>query len=233
MLKYVIYYLNETYYTPLLLLLMQILTLTISIKFRKNNSTLKFLPIYLSLSLIQNLIFFASMLRFAHSTRAMLYTLNEYAIFLFTIIETMIFTLLYNRSFSHRRRIFNAILLGILAFYSFYLMMRDHTTTNLLTTMYFTESTILTLQCISYFTTVFKSPHTLTLSRDPLFWMSIGLSFVVLGMISFNLMHNYLTHEYPTTLERLQTIVYITYCIFFGTIIKAYLCNRGTSKEYF
>jgi hypothetical protein len=209
-----------------MLLVLQISALTISCRRSKKFKLLKYLPIYISFGLAQNIFFLFSLLDLGLAFRLKYYKVNDYIIYIFTIIEITIFTLLYNSLFSINRKVTNSILLSLIIGYCLFLLLTNPITNDSLTTLYIIESTMLTFQCITYYINIFKSSKTLILSQDPIFWITTGLSFVMLGIMPFNLMQNYLMAQYPIPSERLQTVTYLAYCLFFTIIIKAYLCRQ-------
>jgi hypothetical protein len=82
---------------------------------------------------------------------------------------------------------------------------------------------------LSYFLNIFRRFQIVRLVHYPSFWISTGLGIFVISTLPFSIMTNYLFSEGSQLFDRLFSIFFVFYTLFFIMIIRGFFCKTPTN----
>ena len=216
---------QENYFTSLGIIVLGVAGVKIGLQQRKNIPLLKFLPAYFIISVIQSLFNCLNFFKWERAELEALYAANNYIILLFIICEAIIFGHLFihilkNKLIKQSLKIFTAIFPAVVVLLSFYIP----TAHELFTIAYIAEAALLAIPSAWYFYELVKTPPELNPAIDPRFWVVTGLSFLLIVTLPYIVIQDYIAETDTRLFDKLQTLVYFAYCLFFSFIIKGYMC---------
>lgn len=217
-----------TYYIPPALLIICLATVFIGYFNKRKFKSLKFLPIYAIASFLQIIITFICI---SYRTSPFSVKVNNYTIFLFVIIEFVIFynlTLQWIKSSYLKKSIY--FIGSLFIAFSIYSLFNIDFSENIPDSFYITDSICLVIPCLVYFYEIFTTSPLISLSSQPSFWIIIGFSFMAICTLPFYLLEPYLYENIVNFYDQVYTLNYIFYCLLFIFISKAFLCRPVTAK---
>lgn len=222
-----LYFLAETYYFPLILLLLSVIAAIIGFRHRHKFKYLRFFPWYALAAAMQILISF-----FCVSCKLPSYALiANSSLLCFMVVEFIIFYHLLSRilRIAYLRATIKVMQLIFLAVTSVTCL--DFSFIECVPLLYnIINSLFLIIPCLFYFYEVFTSPPTVSLSSQPAFWIIIGFSFMVIGSLPFYFLEHFLYNNMMEVYGQLSAMTYVFYCLLFILISKAFLCKRAIAK---
>ena len=217
---------RENYYTSLLLIVTGLAAIQIAFKYRKKFPILKFIPLYLCVSVFQSLFNCLIFLNWHSDLKYWLFDVNNYIILIFIALETTIFGNFLSASISNRilKRSIRAFQIPLLMFFGYLLLFSplDH---RQFTIAYTVETCYLIVPCLFYYYEILRKVLYFNPLYEPSFWVITGLTLFLLTTLPYTMIQDYIARVYDTLFNRLQTLFYISYSLFFGLIIRAYLCK--------
>jgi hypothetical protein len=222
-----LYFLRETYYVPLIMLLLCLITATIGYRNRHRFTYLKLFPIYALASALQVILTFFI---YIFQPSSFLLIVNT-SIIIFVSIEFFIFFNLLSQLIKNRyfKRSMAAMQFSFILF-SVFVWLNFKTNQCLPLSFNIVNSTCLIIPCLFYFYELFKAPPTISLSAQPAFWVIIGFSFMAICSIPFYLLENYFYNNMPDFYNQVCTLNYVFYCLVFILISKAFLCKPAVAR---
>ena len=219
---------ESQYFSRPTLLLVAIVSIIISLRNRKKFKILDWFPIYLISFLVA---FLANDMLYVLSLRPFFIPCSQYADYIFTLLELLVFSNLYYRIINNQS-VKNTILITNMVFFAYFIYMAvldvdfpngisELTQSN----VYTVEAVLLLLMCLTYFFQVFRSLPYSDIKNEPIFWISAGLLFFVTCTLPHSLLENYIFKNYHSYSFSLYAIFYIFYILLFLMIIRAYSCK--------
>lgn len=222
-----LYFLAETYYTPLILLSLSLATVIIGYHNRHKFAYLRLFPIYAVASTIQIIISLCCIFFIIPSYKLII----NFSSIAFTIIEFLIFyDLLFHiirdkfltRSMEVSRIVFLVLTLCVLLTSSFSnVIPLSFNVINLI---------LLIIPCLFFFYEVFNTSPSIPLSYQPAFWIITGFAFMIICTLPFYLLEKYFFHNMINLYNKISALTYAFYCLLFILICKAFLCKQMTVK---
>ena len=222
---------QENYYTSLGVIVLGLIGINIGVKQRKKVLLLKFSH-YLFLSVIQSLFNCLLFFKWNRSQLLIIYEVNNYIILVFIICEVLIFGSLFlhvlkNKILKKCINIFQ-FLFPILIVSLIILVPISH---KLFTAVYLAEAIFLIVPCSWYFIEMIREPVSLSPSSNSSFWVITGISFLLIVTLPYILIQDYIAEVNTRLFDKLQTLIYFAYCLFFAFIIKAYICESDNANS--
>lgn len=230
--KYLFEFFNENYYTSLILILLAIVAIRISVRNRKENNLLKFIPAYLIFSVFQSLFNFLVILDLSYEFREACYKINNYIILSFVVFEAFVFGNLFAHIITSK--VAKKIIQGATRIFPIAITLTvisnkvDH---QLFTAIYLAETGFLLIPCIIYYIEVLGGGSDYKVPDQTTFWIITGLTSFLVTTLPYVTIQDYIFKVNNKLFDQLQTLIYLPYCIFFLLIIKAYKCPRHVNMQ--
>jgi hypothetical protein len=222
-----IYFLSETYYVPLVLLALSIVTAIIGYFNRQKFKYLRLFPVYALVSAIQILISLACVFFRIPTFRHII----NYSVLIFVIIEffvfyNFLFQVIKNKHFKRSMQIMQTASIS----FGLYICLDFPDSNTIPLSFNIVNSTLLFIPCLFFFYEVFKTPPSTSLANQPSFWIIIGFAFMIICTLPFNLLETYFLINMTDLYNQICTLSYVFYCLIFFLICKAFLCKPIITK---
>lgn len=220
-----------TYYTEVILFILQIITLFISLKKKKLYPQLSFFPIYfLSFILLTTNGYLYYLV--GSYPKFLFYTVEIIGNYLVTLIEFLTFlcylhTIIISSSLKKITRLIGFISLA--PFLIVFFQIIESPTNDIkekINNLYLIESIALLIPCSFYFIELFITPTLNKLSSRPEFWISSGLMFYIVGTLPATVITDYYYAHNMTVYMNLFAVIYTFYILLFLMILKSYQCRK-------
>lgn len=154
----------------------------------------------------------------------------------FTLVEMMVFSHFFYHILKNlliRRIILLMVILFIVYFLLFLLLsISNHgLESEMVQQAYTVENLLLAIPCVCYFIELFKKNLTLSLKKEPAFWIVTGLSFFLACTLPLSLVEPYLMKNNHVLWTKVYPLHYIFYILFFLLVLKAYLIKKPNTPN--
>jgi hypothetical protein len=219
------HFLADTFYVPIVMLALSIVTIVIGFVNRSKFKYLRLLPIYALTSAVQITVCLAAF------EISFFVPLVNSSIIIFVVVESVIFfNLLSHLIKSKILKTSMKLILVFFTLFSAFIWTKFRFEDCLPICFNIINSTCLIIPCLFYFYELFKVPPSISLSDQPAFWITIGFSFMTICSIPFYLLENYFYYDLPNFYDQICTLNYVFYCLIFMLICKAFLCRPEIVK---
>ena len=218
-----LYYLAETYYTPLILLSLSLATAIIGYRNRHKFNYLRLFPIYAVAAAVQIIISLSCVFFIIPSYKLLInYSSVAFAIIEFFIFYNLLFQIIRDkflkRSMEVARFAFPVLTLCVWLNSSF---------SNFIPLSFNIINLILLLiPCLFFFYEIFNTVPSTTLANQPSFWIITGFAFMIICTLPFYLLENYFFINMIDLYNKICALSYVFYCLLFILICKAFLCKQ-------
>lgn len=215
------YYLSETYYIPIVLIVVCLTTALLGYYRKHKFVYLRLFPAYAMASAIQIVISLACVFFVIPTFQLIInYTNVGFVIIEFFIFYDLLFQIIRNK---HLKRIMQLmqILFIILSTYIFvnYPIFPIPLLFNII------NSFLLLIPCLFFFYEVFNTTPSTSLANQPAFWIVTGFAFMIICTLPFYFLETFFLNNMPDLYNRICTLNYVFYCLLFFLICRAYLCK--------
>lgn len=222
-----IYFLSETYYLPLILLILCLITMVVGYINKCKFKHLQLFPLY-ALAAATQIVFFLTCIFFRAPTFRLL---GNYSTLIFALIELYIFynslfQIIKNKYFKQSMHVMQIIFIS----FGLFLCLNFPHSDWVPASFNITNLVFLFLPCLFFFYEVFKTSASISLANQPSFWIVTGFSFMIVCTFPFYLLETYLIANMPNLYNQIYTLNYVFYCLIFLLICKAYLCKPITIR---
>lgn len=215
-------FLSESYYVPLLLLVLCITTAALGCL---NMSKFKHLRLFIlyALAAAAQIIFCFYCLLFRVSAAEIL---SNYSSTAFVIVEVyifynLLFKILRSKYLKHLMQIVQGmfLLIGVLVCLTMPTLGSIPLSFNIL------NSIVLLIPCLFFFFETFKSDPSHSLPKQPEFWIITAFGFMTICTLPFYLIEKYFLTNSSNMYTQVSALNYFFYCLLFLLISKAFLCK--------
>lgn len=231
-LSYLITYWEQSYYTPLVTLLLSGLGLIFTIKKASPrnpfNALILFFAFHFALEILAN----------AEASLSVTYDTALFQLFLYadlstTVVEACVFCyiitkILRNPRFRTYVTLLAVIFCIVVGLALVFALDNFHLRQEVLQKLFTTQAAILIAGCAFYFVDLFGTPPTISLLKSQGFWIITGLTVFSVCTLPFSLFGDYLLHHNFTLYLKLFSIFGIFYCLLFIMIMYSYSCATPT-----
>jgi hypothetical protein len=220
-------YLSDTYYIPLIQLVLALAAAVIGYIHRRKFKYLRLFPIYAIASAIQTGLVFSCIIFKIHAY----IFFGNYSIVIFVIIEFFIFyNLLFQLIKSQHLKTSMRIMQATFSLFLLFMCCNFKFSDAIPSSFTIVNSVFLFIPCLFFFYEIFKLPPSISLINQPPFWIITGFAFMVICTLPFYFLEPFLLNNMFNLYEQIYTLTYVFYCLVFLLICKAFLCTPVTTK---
>lgn len=222
-------------YTILLVVICQILSITIILKYWRNEKAHKLMLLYTSYGLfLFTMGHFIFYLINQNNSNVNAVAINEILNIIYSVIEIACFTHILKTSINSKSiRIINrgitsfvTVITPVLLFIVFYDKVANNIKRYITDTFSFFGIAYIGILTLVYFINIFKSSPEIDLKKSPVFWISSFLLLYAIGFPLIILLIEYYRHTNREIFQVLVSLHYLSLSLVYIGIIKAVLCKK-------
>jgi hypothetical protein len=223
---------SKFYYTPLLMLIVEVTALVMAIIYIRKTKIGKAFIFYIAFDLCM-LIVDCFLISHSGISKKFRFYFQDTTNTLIAYVELLVYFYFFRKILEGNK--IKKILTGLVVIYSAIIIIFLTTKFGFVTNRYsylayitgVIEFIFLLVPCVYYFLHLFKANSLLRLTDRPSFWIVTGIFFFSLISIPCYLLNKYLSNNYKQLWPALQAALYIIpFTLNFAFLIKAFLCKK-------